>query len=253
MKLAVFTIVKDGMPFLPTVFFNLQATKLDWHWIVAEGSSLNSHCTGWCSEQAPGLSTDGTTEFLNIISKHPRVSVVRKELWDGKVAMCNACLAFIKEPCVLLQMDADELWRPDVIERLVRSFELDVLMSRALFKCRYFLGVNIVSTSRDGYGNRAGEWARAWRFTPGDKFERHEPPQLNQNYQGYIFQLEGIHFDHFAWWHEGQAGYKELFYGYPGALSHWKALQENRAWPIEDLRKFLPWVGPGGSADILAK
>lgn len=254
MKLTVFTLALNGMPFIPTIFFNLQATKLDWRWIVAEGASANTHCTSWCQQQAPGLSTDGTKEFLDMLSGHPRVTVLRKEMWDGKVEMCNACLAEIKEPCVLIQMDADEIWSPDAIEIMVCEFEREQSASWALVKCRYFLGVNIVSTSLDGYGNRATEWARVWRFTPGDKFNRHEPPQLSQSRIGKRldseFLLSKRMFDHYAWWSENQAAYKEQFYGYPDALNLWRRLQENTEWPVQDLRKFLPWVGAGASADL---
>lgn len=256
MKLVVFTIVKNGMPFIPTIFFNLQATNLDWLWIVAEGSSLNTHCTSWCRQQEPGLSTDGTTEFLDMIKDHPRVHVIRREMWDGKIEMCNACLELIKEPCILMQMDADEIWRPDAIEKLFQDFANDPKAAVAQMKCRYFLGVNIVSTSRQGYGNNPGEWLRAWRFTPGDKFNRHEPPLLHQAAQGHYLnpdwlEMEGVYFNHFAWWSESQAAYKEVFYGYTNAMFHWRRLQENTSWPVVDLKKFLPWVGTGSTADKL--
>lgn len=248
MKLVVFTIAYNGMPFLPTIFFNLQATKLDWRWIVAEGAARNTHCTSWCNQQAPGLSQDGTTEFLDMLKNHPRVTVLRNEMWDGKLEMCNACLAEIKEPCVLMQMDSDEIWRSDDIERIVRTFETELVKS-ALVRCRYFLGVNILATSANGYGNNAFEWARIWRFNVGDKFERHEPPQLKQTAKGNMVRLGSPTFDHYAWWSENQVAYKEQFYAYPLALAHWQMLQANTEWPVKDLRKFLPWVGMGATAD----
>lgn len=257
MKLVVMTIVYNGMPFIPTIFFNLQATKLDWRWIVAEGASANTHCTSWCQQQAPGLSTDGTSEFLDMLKGHPRVTVLRKEMWDGKVEQCNACLAEIKESCVLIQMDSDEIWRPDAIEKIVQNFNDDPLAAVGQLKCRYFLGVNIVATSRDGYGNKRGEWLRIWRFTPGDKFNRHEPPMLAQQAKGHYLNpdwlaMDGMTFDHYAWWSENQAAYKEQFYGYPNALNLWRRLQENKEWPVKDLRAFLPWTGAGASADKIA-
>jgi len=257
MKLVVFTIVKNGLPFLPTIFFNLQSTKLDWRWIVAEGASLNTHCTAWCNQQEPGLSQDGTTEFLDMLKDHPRVTVLRKEMWDGKVAMCNACLAEIKEPCVLLQQDSDEIWRSDALENLVRLFTRYPDVKTLYSWCQYYLGVNVVATSFDGYGNRDRmEWLRAWRFEPGMKFSRHEPPIMDGN-KGQVMsrnesQQAGIGFSHYAWWSENQVAYKEQFYGYPHALYHWQLLQSNTEWPVKDLRAFLPWVGAGASADKLS-
>lgn len=257
MKLVVFTIVKNGMPFIPTIFFNLQATTLDWRWIIAEGSSKNTHCTSWCNQQEPGLSQDGTTEFLDMLKSHPGVTVLRKEMWDGKLEMCNACLAEIKTDCLLVQMDSDELWQASQLERLVQMFEDDTQANAALVRCRYFLGVNIISTSLNGYGNRSTEWARVWRFTPGDKYARHEPPQLKQQTTGHTLNpdwlaMEGIVFQHFAWWSENQVAYKEQFYGYPNALAHYRRLQSNTEWPVKDLRKFLPWVDANASADKLS-
>lgn len=257
MKLVVFTIVRNGMPFIPTIFFNLQATNLDWRWIVAEGASANTHCTSWCNQQERGLSQDGTTEFLDMVKDHPRVKVLRKDMWDGKLEMCNACLAEIKEPCVLFQMDADEIWRPDAIEKIVQNFSDDPLAAVGQVKCRYFLGVNIVATSKGGYGNKRGEWLRIWRFTPGDNFNRHEPPMLAQQAKGHYLNpdwlaMDGMQFDHYAWWSENQVAYKEQFYGYPHALYHWQLLQSNTEWPVKDLRAFLPWVGADASADKLS-
>jgi hypothetical protein len=256
MKLAVFSIVKDAMPFLPTVFFNLQATKLDWRWVVAEGSALNTHCTSWCKEQAPGLSTDGTSEFLDIIAKHPRVTVLRKEMWDGKVEQCNACLAEIREPCLLMQMDADEIWRPDAIEKVAELFATYPHIKRAYFWCVYYLGLNVITTSGNGYGNRDGlEWLRAWRFTPGQAFIRHEPPELSGSDGEYFDRRftgkNGITFNHYAWWWQSQVAYKEQFYGYPSAVQKWTNFQQNAKWPVANLKDWLPWVGDSASADIL--
>lgn len=256
MKVSVFTICLNSMPTLPAIFFSLNSSRLDWHWYVAEGAAANSHCTNWCQRQEPGLSQDGTTQFLDMISKHPRVTVIRKEWWDGKIEMCNACLSHISNECILIEMDSDEIWRPDVLERFVDYFAEDAKASHAQLKCRYFLGVDILSTNDGSYGNKPGEWARAWKFTPGDKFESHEPPKLNQAVKGHILSptwlaMDGIYFDHYSWAFENQVAYKELFYGYSNAMLHWLRLQDNTQWPIEDLRAFLPWVGPGAAADKL--
>ena len=93
MKLHVLTIVLDGMPTLPAIFFNLNALKLDWTWHVVEGAAANTNCTKWCAQQQPRLSLDGTSEFLDMISRHPRVKLYRKPWWaGGKVEMVNAPL-----------------------------------------------------------------------------------------------------------------------------------------------------------------
>jgi len=217
---------------------------------------MNTHCTSWCNAQEPSLSKDGTSEFLDMLKTHPRVTVIRKEMWDGKVEQCNACLELIKEPCVLIQMDADELWRPDNIEKTVQFFEDEKSLRAMVVPCRYFLGVNIVSVRDNSYGNNPGEWLRVWRFTPGDKFERHEPPQLKQAANGRIMDLrwmgfEQAMFDHYSWWSINQVAYKEEFYGYRDACHNWLALQANTSWPVLRLKNFLPWVDDRAAADIL--
>jgi len=257
MKLVVFTLTLNSMPTLPAIFFSLNASKLDWRWIVAEGAASNTHCTKWCREQPPGLSQDGTTEFLNMISSHPNVTILRKEMWDGKIEMCQACVDQIKEPCLLLQCDSDELWTPEQLERIVEIFTIDNQAGSAQFICRYFLGVNIVSTAPNSYGNKtnSGEWLRAWRFTPGDVWISHEPPNLKQQFKGNRLnpdwlEIDGLVFDHYAYAFENQVAYKEQFYGYPNCLAHWRRLQSNTKWPVK-LKDFLPWTDDRATADIL--
>lgn len=245
------------MPFVDRHLPIFEKLSIPWEWRIAEGTAANTHCTSWCSKMAPRLSRDGTSEYLTSIMDHPNVKVFRRQLWDGKVAMCNTCLSGLSEECVLVQCDIDEFFTTEQLERIVKMFEERPEAMRAYFWCHYWLGENILSTSTDGYGNRAvGEWARAFRFRPGMVFNRHEPPVLNENRGIAITRGEtaklGLVFEHYAWYYEFQAAAKQNFYQYADALKHWKRLQENTAWPVRDLRSFLPWVGPGASADLVS-
>jgi hypothetical protein len=58
-----------------------------------------------------------------------------------------------------------------------------------------------------------------------------------------------------AWVTPQQVAYKQRIYrgGYENACEQWEALQANTEWPVKDLKTFLPWVGSGGSADLLFK
>jgi len=216
---------------------------------------MNNGSTKWCQPQSSRLSVDGTTEFLSCIRNHPRVTVIQQQSWDSKDAMCNAALREIKEPCILLQADSDELWSPDQLIALIRLFHDNPSTNCARFFCRYFLGPNIIATSKDGYGNRSGEWLRAWRFSPGMRFNTHEPPNIEDLREcpaGRDRTREmGLVFDHYAYATIKQVRYKEEFYGYKNAVSAWNSLQRNQGWPVNDLQKFLPWVGPGASADVI--
>lgn len=258
MKLHIATIVLDGMPQIRWHLPILDQLQIPWHWHIAEGAAANVKDTSWCKPQASRLSRDGTTEYLNSLASHPRVSLYRKQLWNGKVEMFNTMLANIKEPGVILQMDSDECWSAQQLKDLVTLFDTPEFSNKncAYFYCRYYVGMNIVITSENTYGNKPGEWLRAWRFTPGMKFERHEPP-IMANFRAVPFLREmtaeqGLMFQHFAYCFPEQVAYKEKFYGYTNALAQWHRLQANKVWPVK-LRDFLPWVKDEAVADLLWK
>ena len=88
MKIVFFTIVLDGMPWLPMQLAMMQRLKCDWLWAVAEGVADNVADTGWCKKIPPRLSNDGTGGWLREISdNHPNVFHFNAELWPGKAAM----------------------------------------------------------------------------------------------------------------------------------------------------------------------
>jgi hypothetical protein len=256
-RLHIFTIVLDGMPFLPTLFsnFNRLPSHIDWHWSVVEGAAMNVLDTRWCQPQKPRLSTDGTSQFLYGLSHHPRVTIHQQPMWKGKVAMCNACLDDFTESGILLECDADELWLPHQLVELLALFEHRPHINCARFFCRYFVGPNIVITSEDSYGNRPTEWLRAWRFEPGMQFATHEPPVIAGVKESCalrnVTRGVGLVFDHYAYAFEKTLVYKEQFYGYRDAVKHWRRLQQNDKWPIDDLHAFLPWVDKGVTADLV--
>ncbi len=257
-RLHIFTIVLDGMPFLPAQFaaYNRLPDFVDWRWVVCEGAAMNLHCTKWCQPQEPRLSNDGTTQFLNEIKGHPRVTVHQRPMWFGKVEMVNTALREFTKPGVVLEADADELWQPEVLADLVSYFRNLPHVGQARFFCRYFVGPNIVITSQHSYGNRPTEWARCWRWTDKLKALSHEPPIMDGLSRGECVPrettlAEGFRFDHYAYAFEKTVAAKEKFYGYRDAVAHWRKLQANRTWPVPELRAFLPWVDPGVTADRL--
>lgn len=254
MKLHIFTIVLDGMPqitwHLPV--FNRLVT--DWHWHIVHGVAENLLDTAWCERIAARLSQDGTSEYLETLHSHPRVSIIERPLWPGKTAMCNAAINQIHEECILLQIDADELWTPDQIERLTQTLEFTGCRSAQVYM-RYFVGPNIVTKGIDSYGNNPGEWQRAWRYSPGMKFVRHEPPILDSPSIPCLNREETramkIVPDHYAYVFEHQVQFKETYYRYPGALQQWKRLQAHAGpWPVK-LKDFLPWVDDRAQAGLL--
>jgi hypothetical protein len=265
MKLFFETIVLDGMPFLPMIYSELRKlVNIDWQWNCVEGVAAPVGCTKWCAPTAPRLSLDGTTPYLEALSSFdPRVVHWKKELWQGKAAMLNEPLKFLHEPAVLMQVDSDEIWQHTDFANIHTMLAGRGKYNCAMFRCRYFVGPDIVITSRDTYGNNSSyEWLRAWRIDPGARFETHEPPKL-KGVEARPFLHEhteklGLVFDHFAWATEKQVAEKASYYGSPNNKEHgkdyanavegWRRLQEAKM-PVENLAAYLPWVGEGVTAN----
>ena len=243
MKLHILTLVLNGMPWLAAQWASLVRSGIDFHWHVVEGAAANTHCTSWCKRIEPQYSTDGTGEFLFRLHDNARVTHYRRPMWDGKAAMCNEAMQRITEPCILLQMDSDELWAPDQLQKLPTL--LKKAHTHAFFWCRYFFGPDIVMTTRNCYANNPRqEWKRLWRFEPGKKFVSHEPPILDG--EGVAMEhaeteAAGLVFDHYGYALEKQVAFKEEYYGYANAVDNWMKLQHNKEWPAK-LCDFLSWV-----------
>lgn len=167
--------------------------------------------------------------------------------------MCNAAIAGLAEPGVLLQVDADELWSADQMRRIVELFEDEPAVMLARFHCRYFMGPNLITTDH----GKASEWQRAWRFTPGMRFSSHEPPVLEGNRGQNLTRDQtaalGLVFDHYAWCLPKHVVMKERLYGpkFAGALDGWRKLQANQEWPLRDAGKFMPKAFSGTPVDKL--
>ena len=215
--------------------------------------------TAWMGNQQGRVSHDGTNQLLSALASHPRITVNSKPEWGGKTEMINAALTAFKKDGILLQMDSDEIWTADQLRRLNSIFSANSEYNTVKVKMDYMLGPNVISTSSNGYGNRSNEWVRAWRYSVGLWMECHEPPVFNGN-RGRVCERDESEsilgpILHMAWVTPQQVAYKQRIYrgGYENACEQWEALQANTDWPVKDLKTFLPWVGNGGSADLLFK
>lgn len=242
--LSIFTIVLDGQPFIERHLPIFEAIKVPWRWVIVEGAADNTACTAWCRPQAPRLSRDGTTEYLETLKGHPHITVLQKPFWPGKVAMINAALCLLHGNPVLMEIDADEIWTTAQLETIIQLFREHPYAGEMQFDCRYFVGPDIITVGENCFGNNSYEWKRAWRDRDGATFSRHEPPVFPHRgacLSNHVTRNFGLIFDHYAYATEAQVRYKEDFYGYPGAVEGWKRLQANTVWPVK-LHDFLPWV-----------
>jgi len=264
-----FTLVLNGEPFIRHHIETFRALPFRWVWHVIEGVADLKHDTAWSlagggripdSFHEAGLSNDGTSLYLDTLAAEfpGQVRVYRKpagEFWDGKREMVNAPLPHILEECLLWQVDADELWTTAQIIAARALFLEEPERTAAFYWCWYFVGDDILITTRNCYAqNPAQEWLRTWRFQPGDNWARHEPPELVRLQEdgalADVAQLRpfthaeteerGLVFQHFAYATPAQVRFKEVYYGYTGALAAWRKLQDA---PLPaQLRDFLPWV-----------
>jgi hypothetical protein len=242
MKIHFITIVLDCRDFIGCHLPIFNTLNLDWHWHIAEGTAKPVRDTSWCREISPRLSIDGTTEYLDSIKQHRRVTLYRRTQWDGKTEMVNAPLSGLNGDGLVFQIDSDELWTKAQIER-VHECMGNPSLTRARFRCRYFFGPDIAITSVGTYGNRGDEWTRVWRWKSGQLFEKHEPPIMSGD-SGNTLDLrddDSMVFQHYAYATEEQVAFKERYYGYAGAVEQWKRLQANRQWPAR-LGDYCKWV-----------
>ncbi|MCB0331304.1 MAG: glycosyltransferase [Bdellovibrionales bacterium] len=261
-----FTIVLNGNPFIQYHIDVFRSLPFRWHWHIVEGVAELKHDTGWSVENGgkipealhrDGLSVDGTSEYLDKLAEmYPdNITIYRKpagRFWDGKREMVNAPLPSIQEEAILFQLDNDELWTKEQIETVHRLFSQHPEKSAAWFWCWFFVGPELVVSSRNCYAaNPNYEWHRAWRFTPGSKWTTHEPPTLvdlsgqdigrKNPFTHFETEEAGLLFQHFSYVTEEQLRFKEQYYGYTDALSKWKSLQTDHHFPIL-LRDYFSWV-----------
>lgn len=257
MRIYFVTIAYNAMPFItahwPT--FRQLPSSIDWTWDISEGVSAPMGCTYWVNDLPPSLSTDGTKEYLDdIAALDSRVRLHRNPKWSGKNHQINAGLGSFKDPGLLWQVDADELWSARVITEVADYMAADTAhkISGLRFYCRYFVGPRLILKGGN-YGNCEDEWRRVWRFIPGKFFERHEPPHYNEGppRMGREETLaRGWTFDHYSWATEAQVAFKSKFYAsdvnpwkseYENAVENWKHLQAHTEFPVR-ADQFLPWM-----------
>ncbi len=265
-----FTIVLNGEPFIRYHFDVFSQLPFPWHWHVVEGAASLTHDTARDAragatlpeqEHRAGLSQDGTSAYLDeLATRHPeQVTLYRPpadRLWDGKIEMVGQPLPNITGEAILWEIDSDELWTASQLIKGRSLFMGHPEKMAAWFWCRFFVGSNLVVSSRFCYSqNPAYEWIRAWRFRPGMKWLTHEPPALAERQHdgswkdlatGPAFshretEAAGLVFQHYAYTTAAQVEFKERYYGYAGATDAWRKLQLRKDFPIL-LKDALPWV-----------
>lgn len=271
MNINFFTIVLNGEPFIRHHIDIFKQLPFDWHWHIVEGVADLVHDTAWSLPNGgritdelhkDGLSNDGTSQYLDELAiRFPnQISLYRKpsgQFWNGKLEMVNAPLVNIKDACLLWQVDSDELWDGESIERLRNLFIQQPEKTAAYCYCDYFVGPYKYVSSLNTWATRPYEWLRAWRFLAGMRWSAHEPPILANSSGNNVADLApftreetvaaGVTFQHYAYVVKSQVRFKEIYYGYRDAVTCWLRLQQTCG-PVKAIN-YLPWVPEGAIVD----
>lgn len=251
MTIHFFTVVCNGMPFIRRHLRVFERLKMPWHWHICEGASHTHDGAPAPVTNAAGMSTDGTTEYLDSLAAHPHVTVTR-DTRHYLTWRCNEMLRGITEECLAWQVDVDEFWTASQIETMYAMFCKDRRRLAAQFWCNYFVGPGLVLERKEGAGNYGRqEWLRVWRWEPGCAYAGHDPPfvvypvgpSFMFSYTRDETAAAGLIFNHYAFVREAQVEFKACRYGWPGAVDRWRALQV-AALPAP-IEKFMPWLGRG--------
>ncbi len=252
MKISFFTIVLNGMPFLPYLIESMINSAHEWFFV--EGATLPKKDTSFCNlppewsyNKKTKLSVDGTTDFLNDYTrKYPKkIKIIRKmDWWHGKVEMCNSFLDKVTGD-LLWQVDADEFWTKHDINKTIELLKEFPHATAVRFYSKYFVGDCNTIVEEDGLGNASWDWYRLWPYKRGYKFHTHEPPTLvktkrylffNKKYNlnklnpidRNITKQHGICFYHYAYVDEKQVRFKEDFYpNFEGFTEKWYKLRDD--------------------------
>ncbi len=265
-----FTIVLNGEPFIRYHIEMLRRLNVPWHWHIIEGAAELKHDTGWSVSNGGqlqrtyhnnGLSNDGTRQYLDKLKSEnsQNITIYRKgdgKLWDGKKEMVSQPLPNIREEALLWQLDSDEIWSTEQIEKMHQMFISEPQRFSAYFWCWYFVSPKQIISSRNCYAqNPNSEWLRVWRYHPGMLWISHEPPVLAlKGSDGNFYNVgqiapfrhleteaAGLLFEHYSYVTEEQVEFKQSYYGYAGAVESWRRLQKAPPTNVK-LRDYFSWV-----------
>jgi hypothetical protein len=242
MKIMFITPLFNGLPFLTFHYPQFIKLKLPWEWHIVEGTAMAEH-----GHLGVENSTDGSFEYVRSLRHDKRVVFTRHVALKDMTDAMNVPMVHVTEETLLFKLDHDEVWTTAQIETIHALFQSRPEKNHALFWCRYYIGPDIVVTTRNTWGNSSGEWPRAWRVKPGDRWASEVPPRIDgQRINAFSQDETEAH----GLVMEEQATAKEARYFQKGTLDGWRRLQANTQWPCR-LKDFFPWVQPETMADKL--
>lgn len=218
-----------------------------------------------------GISNDGTSVYINKLKEENPIEIfvhrtLYGQMWKDKITMLKT-LHQIEFPCVMIEIDVDEIWTTKQLEKIYELFIKPNNNKRCMyFHCHYFITPNHVTITPDlpTHQNQY-EWIRAWRYDKGDIWTLHAPPHINHLISGtdkwmdifgykcfrhFETELNGLVFTHYSYTEESVMKFKEQFYGRPGLVEKWEFVSRyNGPYPFE-VSQFFSWLQNGTFIDI---
>jgi len=254
-----FTIILNGLHHLK---HNDMAEKLvdavD-YWQIVEGAASPTGSTSWCRTVKPsyrdadGMSTDGTNDYLNdLVRRYPDRVGHSGTVGKNKDQMVNCAIEGIlksfgnkiPDDCYLYQIDVDEQWDKEQMDQAEAMLEY-MRGDCGKFLCDYYVGSGLLAKGDWGEGRKI-PYRRLWKWR-GQKFQTHEPPELEGGNGVEILLPQ--RFKHYAYYFPEDVKFKESFYtGHDGAYARWCDLQEETAFP-QPLTRLI--TGPWGRTNTV--
>lgn len=276
LPIIIYTIVINGMPFITYHFNIFKETNRYFQWHIIEGFGVGLENKNRYKKNMKlnekyiykGLSTDGTTLYLNKLKNENKeeVFIHRREygnIWSNKSEMIRITHN-INFKCVLIEIDVDELWNSNQIIKISDLFE-ETNKRCMFFHCHYFITPSYVTITKNvpTHAN-SYEWLRAWIYEKGDIWKCHEPPFLyNLNTKTYNYdklfgnkclkhdftEMNGLVFTHYSWTEENIVKFKEDFYEKEGLYNKWKEVENYKGELPFEVSKYFYWFKKGTYID----
>ena len=213
------TLAYNSLHHLQHMDFSKRMKEMFDIWIVVEGHAKPGGSTHWCNnlKYQSQNSTDGTLEFLQSLD----IELITKKGWDSKDEQFNAGVERLREltdKCTLWQVDCDEVWKKDDLEKN----ELALTSSVGCVGFHHIVGECeghlLLAEGRWG----SGKVNRVWRWK-GEKFLTHEPPTFEGQDKPQELPEK---FYHFSYYFDKDVEFKQKYYRNYGAIyNNWKAMQ----------------------------
>lgn len=205
-----FTIIYEGLHHLKHKDFAEKMVKMFDHWVIVEGHAKPFGSTRWCKKlNVPAASQDGTNEYLIELSKkHNNVHYYSYgKYYHGKDDQVNVAIEILRRitrKCYLWEVDADEHWTLEDIEKAEKIADKSTSIGFS-FGFNHMVGEGLIAKGDWG----SGYLNRLWKWT-GQYFRSHEPAMLEG--QRHVQMITDVSFDHYSYYFDKDVKFKSEYY-----------------------------------------